>query len=53
MSRTRSLLLWLPLALMLSACTGVRSSYESLLDEHYNKPVIELGVGDKKFCRLG
>lgn len=26
----------------------VRSSYESLMDDRYDKPVIELGVGEKK-----
>jgi hypothetical protein len=33
---------------MLSGCTGVRHSYQSLQDDRYDKPVIELAVGDKK-----
>jgi hypothetical protein len=41
MTGTRSLFILLPLALMLSGCTGVRYSYESLLNTHYDKPVIE------------
>jgi len=42
-----AVVLILPLLWLVTGCAGVRHSYQSSLDKRYEKPVIELAVGER------